>query len=263
VLFCFSSDSERSDFGINGNKEKSMLKFASIVSAVALTASVSTAAVLYQSPLTAPPLAAGNLVGQDGWVNHSGSANFIQVGSTGATIAHGSGSREDASVGITPISAGQTYYFGFDVVVTGSSESVYFAHFKDIGTDFTTRVFVAPATDGSDFTFGVSPAGSSASSTFATGFGFGTTNRVIGSYDADTREVKLWVNATAMGDASLSHIDPAPAAITAFALRQGGVNNTQVVSNLVVATSFGEVVPEPATLGLLAGAGILALRRRA
>ena len=44
------------------------------------------ASVLYSDPLTAPPLNAGNLVGQDGWTAHSGTANQIQVGASGVTL---------------------------------------------------------------------------------------------------------------------------------------------------------------------------------
>lgn len=42
---------------------------------------------LYVSALTSPPLTAGDLVGQDGWANHSGTGSLIQVGATGATLA--------------------------------------------------------------------------------------------------------------------------------------------------------------------------------
>ena len=130
------------------------------------------ASVLYSDPLTAPPLNAGNLVGQDGWTAHDGTANQIQVGGLGATLVQGSGSREDANVAFTPISAGQTYYFGFDVVVTGGNSNAYFAHFKDVTNDFTVRTFVAPSTNGGDFSFGLSPDGSSPTNTWATGLTF-------------------------------------------------------------------------------------------
>jgi len=207
------------------------------------------ASVLYSDPLTAPPLNAGNLVGQDGWTAHSGTANQIQVGALGATLVQGSGSREDANVAFTPISAGQTYYFGFDVVVTGGNSNAYFAHFKDAGTgtDFTVRTFVAPSTNGGDFSFGLSPDGSSPTNTWASGLTFGQTYRVVGAYSADTRLNRLWVDPTSEGSTSLSAIDPAAAVVAAFALRQAGGNSTQLVSNLSVGTTWDSVMPNVGT----------------
>ena len=205
------------------------------------------ASVLYSDPLTAPPLNAGNLVGQDGWTAHDGTANQIQVGGLGATLVQGSGSREDANVAFTPISAGQTYYFGFDVVVTGGNSNAYFAHFKDVTNDFTVRTFVAPSTNGGDFSFGLSPDGPSPTNTWATGLTFGQTYRVVGAYSADTRLNRLWVDPTSEGSTSLSAIDPAAAAVAAFALRQTAGNSTQLVSNLSVGTTWDSVMPNPGT----------------
>ncbi len=240
---------------------------ATLVAGLAVFSTAETrATTLYSSPLTAPPLNSGNLVGQNGWVAHSGTANQIQVGAAGTTLAQGSGSREDANVPLTPIAAGQTYYFGLDVVVTGGNTSVYFAHFKDAGagTDFTTRTFVTPFA-GFDFTFGLSAAGSAPDVTWATGLTFGETYRVVGSYTADTQLTRLWVNPAEELSTSISFTDPAAAAVAAFAFRQASGNSTQVVSNLAVGTTFTAVVPEPSTV-VLAAAGVglagLAARRR-
>lgn len=242
---------------------------ASLVASLALfTTSEARATTLYSSPLTAPPLNSGNLVGQDGWVAHSGGGSIpIQVGAAGTTLVQGSGSREDTNVPLTPISAGQTYYFGLDVVVNGGNTDVYFAHFKDAGTgtDFTTRTFVTPF-QGSDFTFGLSAAGSAPDVAWATGLTFGETYRVVGSYTADTRLTRLWVDPVDEASTGISFTDPAAAAVAAFALRQAGGNSTQAVSNLAVGTTFTAVVPEPSTVGLAIAGGLglagIAARRR-
>lgn len=222
---------------------------------------IASATPLYTSSMTAPPLTAGNLAGQDGWVAHSGAGSVpIQVGAAGTTLVHGGGSREDANVSFAAIGAGQTYYFGFDVVVTGGDTNVYFAHFKDAASDFTVRTFVtASVPPGSDFTFGLSAAGSAPDVTWATGLDFGTTYRVVGAYDADTQLNRLWVNPTVEGDTSISFTDPSPNAVSAFALRQSGGDSTQLISNLAVGTSFADVavVPEPSTYALLGGIGAL------
>ena len=231
-----------------------------------------SAATLYSSPMTSPPLAAGNLVGQDGWTAHSGAGVIpIQVTSSGTLVdSDGGGTREDANVAITPITTGQTYYFGFDVSVNGPTgvdpTTVYFAHFKDTANDFTTRTFVTPFA-GSDFTFGLSPSGSAPNVTWATGLSYGQTYRVVGSYANDTTlETRLWVDPVTELSTSIAATDSAAAAVSSFALRQASANNTQLITNLAVGTSFADVVnpvPEPSTLGILAaGFGLLAAARR-
>lgn len=217
------------------------------------------AATLYSSPMTAPPLTAGNLVGQDGWTAHSGAGVVpIQVTAAGTLVdSNGGGTREDANVAFTPIAAGQTYYFGFDVAVNGGTTQVYFAHFKDISTDFTTRTFVSPSLVGGDFVFGMSPAGSSPNVTWPSGQTFGQTYRLVGSYNADTLECKLWVDPTSEASPSISAIDSAANAVSAFGLRQATADNTQLITNLAIGTSFSDVVnpvPEPSTFGLAAAA---------
>lgn len=209
---------------------------------------------------------AGDLVGQDGWAAHSAAGSVpIQVTSDGIiALEQGGGPREDANVAFGAIAAGQTYFFGLDVIVDADSANVYFAHFKDTGNDFTTRTFVTPF-GGADFTFGLSAAGSSPDVTWATGLDFGTTYRLIGSYDADTQLTQLWVDPTDIDSTSISFTDPAPNNVSAFALRQAtNSTSTQMISNVYVGSSFEAAltgIPEPST-ALLGGLGILALLRR-
>jgi hypothetical protein len=242
--------------------------------ACTLCSTTSFAATLYSSPMTAPPLTSGNLVGQDGWTAHSGAGVVpIQVGSSGTLVdSTAGGTREDANVAITPISAGETYYFGFDVTVNGTSgdtpTNVYFAHFKDTGTDFTVRTFIT-AFAGADFTFGLSPAGSAPDATWATGLTYGQTYRVVGAYNSDTLENRLWVDPLTEASTSLSATDSAANAVSGFALRQATANTSQLITNLAVGTSFNDVVspvPEPSSIALagcgIGLAGIAAYRRR-
>ncbi len=247
----------------------------SIALAALLAGTISTAnaTVLYESSMTAgvtppsPALTSGNLVGQDGWAAHSGTGSLIQVGATGTTLVQGSGSREDANQAVTAIVAGQTYYYGFDVEVSGGDTDVYFAHFLNGATTFTTRAWVT-ADAGGDFTFALS-SGNSIGATWATPLTFGETYRVVGAYDFDSGTNRLWVDPVLETDTNLSVAGAASVAFDAFAFRQSSGDSQQLITNLAVGTTFADVVPVPEPtsfalggVGLVALAGIARARRK-
>jgi len=246
--------------------EPNMKNFNTIlaVSAVAAVCGAAEAAVVYSSSMKAPPMNSGNLVGQDSWVAISGAGSTpIQVGASGTTLVQGSGTREDAGRSFTAISAGQTYYFGFDVTVTGGNTNVYFAHLGDGGTsNFAARVFIT-ASAGSDFTFGLS-GNSNTFVTWGTGLSFGTSYRVVGSYTQGSNVTRLWVNPASESGTSITSTSSSSIAISSFGLRQASGNSSQLISNLAVATTFDEVslVPAPGAMALLGVAGLLGARRR-
>jgi hypothetical protein len=234
------------------------------VGAVAAVCGAAEAAVLYSSSMKAPPMNSGNLVGQDSWVAISGAGSTpIQVGASGTTLVQGPNSREDAGRSFTAISAGQTYYFGFDVTVTGGNSNVYFAHLADGGNSgFAARVFIT-ASAGSDFTFGLS-GNSNTFVTWGTGLSFGTSYRVVGSYTQGSNVTRLWVNPASESGTSITSTSSSSIAISSFHLRQASGNSSQLISNLAVATTFDEVslVPAPGAMALLGVAGLLGARRR-
>jgi hypothetical protein len=245
---------------------KLALTFFTGIAVLAVGSLASADVVLYETDFENPPFTVGNLVPQDGWGNHSGSGSFIQVNSDQAVeLVQGSGSREDASVGLGQTAvAGTIFGFEFDVTVSnnvdGASDATttYFAHFKDDGTGFNSRIFVtAPNTAGNNFTFGIGETSSSTiASTFATDFSFGTTYRLSGNYTFDTGISTLSVDGGASIDSS-SQADPGED-LSAWAFRQSGGNTSQVIDNLVVTSN----VPEPGTVGVLALFGIAGLMRR-
>jgi hypothetical protein len=234
------------------------------VGAVAAVCGAAEAAVLYSSSMKAPPMNSGNLVGQDSWVAISGAGSTpIQVGASGTTLVQGPDSREDAGCIFTAISAGQTYYFGFDVTVTGGDSNVYFAHLGAGGNSgFSARVFIT-ASAGSDFTFGLS-GNSNTFVTWGTGLSFGTSYRVVGSYTQGSNVTRLWVNPASESGTSITSTSSSSIAISSFHLRQASGNSSQLISNLAVATTFDEVslVPAPGAMALLGVAGLLGARRR-
>ena len=156
--------------------------------------------------------------------------------------------------------SGITYY-GFDMTQTAKSwgglstydfdnEKIYFGQKEQDGVAY----FGCSWTDGSS--------GETAFSTIQ--INLGQAYRVVGTLDFDGDEIRMWV------DPDASDYDNGAGDNTADAVLSytGGNWNTAIRlasgaeaqwDNVVVATDFVSVVPEPATLGLL-GFGALSLR---
>lgn len=200
------------------------------------------------------------------WGAHSG-AGAVPVTVTSGTIslAQGAGSREDVnrSTGST-MGAGDTWYAGFDVTVSGGNTTVYFAHFLAGTSLFGSRLFVTNTPTGlGDYTLGIG-SGASPNAVWSTGLSYDATYRVVVSYEYDTGDGYLWVNPSQQSDPSVFSTNFVANAFTAYAFRQAGGNSVQVIDNLKVATTFMEVIPEPSTFALvgLGGLALLGLRRR-
>lgn len=211
----------------------------------------------------------GNLAGQGSWTAHSGAGVLpVQVTSGLAVLAQAGGSREDVNTLLSgTLGAGQKYYSAFDLSNSGGNGNVYFAHFKDSGTfNFAARIFITSNTL-NDYTLGLSGSSSAIGATWASGLTFGTSYRVVSSYDFDTGGVELWVAPVNQGSTSITTSGTAAFAISSYALRQASPSagtSSQTVDNLCVADNFTDALnctPEPATLALL-GLGAMALIRR-
>jgi len=214
----------------------------------------------------------GNLVGQvpvpgpgGVWMAHSAEGvNPVQVVSGQAILNQTGTSSEDVNSGLGVVmGAGDKFYSAFDLTNTGGSSDVYFAHFKTSSTFYLARVFITAPTAGGDYTLGLS---NSSTIEFAWGsdLAFGSTYRVVTSYDYDTGVSELWINPVDESSTKLMTSTYFSDPVEQYALRQGGSGSSQAIDNLVVATTFNEAltgVPEPASL-LLLGLGALLLRRR-
>lgn len=254
-----------------------MLKsIVAVVALCALAASPVLGAVLVNETFTHPD---GNLVGQvptpgpgAAWAAHSGAGSVpVQVTGGKITLAQGSGTREDVNVDAgTAIGAGGKWYAAFDLSIPSVADAitnVYFAHFLQGTSNFTSRVWItAPeGAIGSGYRLALSNGSNmTAVGVAKTGdLAFDTTYRVVTSYDFDTKTGSMWINPTTEASTSFAATDAGFAnAVTAYAFRQGSGNSSQVIDNLLVGTTFGEVVPEPTTLVLLAAAGSMLWRRR-
>ncbi len=211
----------------------------------------------------------GNLVGNGGWTAVSGAGETpvqVQTGQVFLTQFNFPNiSEEDVS---NPLSetqtAGQTFYYGFDVVVNqlpdlGGVSQSYFAHFVapgDVGgsLNFVARTFVGSpnVTDPTKFTFGLRTENGSSPVKFTEDYTLGTTYRVVAAYDFDSGDSTLWIDPTSMASSSITEanmsidvaVDNSGFAINAFNFRQGGSSGdtTQTIDNLIVATTFEEAL---------------------
>ena len=207
----------------------------------------------------------GNLVGNGGWTNHSGSGSFIQVAGGAATLSHGGGSREDAGLNFADVSTG-ILTAEFDIVVTddvtplSGTDFEYFAHFMSEGSfNFRSRLDLVSPTGSGDYTLGIANNDSTADTVLGTDFSFGDTVAVQIAFNLDTGIASLTAGgATAigdLGDASLGET------LNRFALRQSesSASESIQVDNLVISRT----VPEPTSAIVLAAfAGLGVVRRR-
>jgi len=250
---------------------------------VALLAGAAQAEVLIGDNFDA--YTTGNLVGQGSWGSHSGTgSNPVQVldGAVAPdkeiSLTQASGSREDVyrELGRT-MGAGDKWYAGYTVTVTGPvSASDYFASFYELRSGsnyFPSKVGVTTAT-GADFTFYIHQGSGSTQAPYTvnwpTGFAFGESHRLVVSYEYDTGIGELWIDPSlSLGqDGSVKILTQNQAGSSLikahrYAFRQGSNQaGTQVVDDVIVATTWAEVVPEPATAALLALAAFSLARRR-
>jgi hypothetical protein len=199
----------------------------------------------------------GNLAGQDSWIAYSGIGQMpVQVSNGTIILKQGSGSREDVSksLGVT-MQAGDKFYAAMDVTVTADNADVYFAFFRDNGTGFTARTGVTTPTSTGDFTFALF-SGNSTTPIVTKGLGdfmYGQRYRVVTAYDFTSGTTDLWVNPINESSSKIEIVAYLATPIKNYAFRQAtGSNSVQTIDNLLVGTSFSEVVPEPATICLLA-----------
>ena len=230
-----------------------MKKVLSFVFAAMFAASVANAATLVSEDFS---YADGDLVGNGGWTNHSGSESFIQVASGEAVLSHGGGSREDAGVTFTEVTSG-VLSATFDLTVSddvtplGGTDFEYFAHFmSEGGFNFRSRLDVQSPNDAADgdYTLGLSTTSSTADIALGTDFSFGSTIAVTLTYDFSTGQSSLTVGSETVTSPSVS----VEAGLDRFALRQSNstADETITVDNLVI-TGDVVAIPEPSSVALV------------
>lgn len=216
----------------------------------------------------------GRLTNNTSWRAYSGADGSITNDGSQAWIGAGA---ED--VGATNVYAAQSglVYLGLDVRVNsrGSGGQEYTVGFLSGANTMAGRVFMSITNAGGGslaaglFRLGLGGDGTAA--TLATDvLSLGTTYRVVVGYNNATDTHSLWINPTGLDELTptLTITEAVTANPNGFFIRQantwGSGGTSWNADNLVVATDFASVVPEPSTLAMfsLAAAALLRYRRR-
>jgi hypothetical protein len=206
------------------------------------------------------------------WANHSGTANQVDVLSGAVNLT--ATESEDVNALITggPYTSGLLYYsliVNFSVLPAGAGG--YFAHFKDsTTTGFRARLFATTVGAAPGFyRLGINNGSTPISATFGTDLSLGSAYQAVVRYDVGAVATTLWVDPLLETDPSVTATDVVTGlGITSIALRQSRTSGptdmgTLTVDNVLVATSFAEVVsvPEPSSILLASLGGLLGLFR--
>lgn len=170
----------------------------------------------------------GNLVGNGGWTNHSGTGSLIQVISEQAIVTHGSGSREDANRSFDEVNSGvvaATFEISVDDLGSpySGSNNQYFLHFKD-GNTFTTRVAIVEPTSFGDYSLGIASQTDNYAVT-TTDFNFGETVPIYIAFDIDIGQATMTIGAETLTGA----IAGTGKTISEIALRQGDSSEDETI----------------------------------
>jgi hypothetical protein len=203
------------------------------------------------------------------WANHSGTLGQVDVQSGAVNLT--ATESEDVNALITggPYTSGLLYYsltVNFSVLPAGAGN--YFAHFKDATTGFRARLFATTvgATPGF-YRLAINNGSTPISATFGTDLALGSSYQAVVRYDAFAVATTLWVDPTLETDPSVTATDGVTGiGVSAIALRQSRTTGpvdmgTLTADNVLVATSFAEVVPEPSSIMLVSLGGLLGLFR--
>jgi hypothetical protein len=211
------------------------------------------------------------------WALHSGTGG--QTVTNEALVIDDAGTGDyNRSLGGAPAVSSGVLYAGFDMTVSetdlptsASGANPYFAHFGELTSgatsNFVSRVFLYSGTGANTFNIGISRgSGTGATTTnYPTELTAGTTYRVVHAYDLDNNVATLWVDPVDASSTNVTNNSGTldPAALNFFMFRiAGSSDGDKTVDNLVVSTSFAEVVPEPGSLAVLALGGLAVLARR-
>ena len=204
-----------------------------------------------EGPITAPAASP--------WHHTSGTERQLNVQNGALLLRENHSEDVAANLASGPFAAdsGVTLYAAFDLTAMAppSGEGTYFAHFRDSGSNFRGRVFIAPTADGQAgfYRIGISNNGKAEETAFfPQPLAIGTRYQIAVRYEVETAVSTLWVDPTDTDSESVDNNDSAsPKTITRFAFRQSlssgdGMGELQI-DNLVVASTLEEALAGPSS----------------
>jgi hypothetical protein len=243
---------------------------------VAMSAFSARGSLLVSDSFTYPD---GNLVGDmpaigGAWNAHSGTTAPILVSGDSINVNEATGVQDDNApfAGAFVDAAGDVLYSSFSVTIPTAPTTltpVYFGMFLNGTSNFTSRLWVdTPSSAGYRLALtqnsNVNPTVGTA--VYSSDLAFGQTYTVVTSYDFTNKNGMLWINPTSVASPSLGTTTDAGFSdpVSAYAFRQSATAGNVIINvdNLEVGTTFADVIPEPASLGLLLGCAGLVFTRR-
>jgi hypothetical protein len=223
-----------------------------------IAASTVRSSVLFSDDFSYPDGALVEVAGGK-WTTHSGTPGQARV--AGAQLQLSQRNSEDVSVllpggtGIT--NAAVAYYARFSVLFTAlpsGPNGTYFAHFKDGSPTTGLRCRIFATTNGAavgSFRCGIAAAANAASGWLPDDLHLSTKYTLICRMDRASNASTLWLNPASEADPGAASTDEAAVkAAVAFAFREslaGGAGIGELtVDDLIIATTFAEVVESPA-----------------
>lgn len=198
------------------------------------------------------------------WVAHSGQDsndcfvvnNQLRVSSTNAEDVHANFTNSAYASADSGMILFSKFTIKFEKLPSGSGGG-YFAHYKDLATNFRAKVFAE--TNGAaagTFRIGIANAGFTVAAV-PRDLSLGTTYTVVTRYNVSTAQSTIWVNPHSESSEGALATDPSsPVEVDSYCFRQDGSSPTAgviLVDDLQVGTAFTDVIPvvtPPAAISL-------------
>ncbi len=202
------------------------------------------------------------------WTAHSGTGTsgigeWVDVVSGQAELLIDGSEDVNRTLGVG-MGAGDTWYFAAEVTVNDQREDpsndlddTYFMHFMASSFDLRTRIYIDNPNTASEtnYTFGLAATSGGQFSKWGSDFEFGTAHTIVGEYDYDTGDARLWIDPVDINSPSISDLivdnpdrdtNSPMTAITALGLRQDSNNDNPshqvLVDTVAAADSFAEAL---------------------
>ncbi|MEI8288192.1 MAG: immunoglobulin domain-containing protein [Verrucomicrobiota bacterium] len=167
------------------------------------------------------------------------------------TTTNAYGTTTNLTYGFSPSNSVNALYASMKLYVptipnVASSSQTYFTHFSSDASGFRARIFLI--TNGAapgNFRIAIQNAGTAITNVLATDLSPNTAYTLVSRYVLRSASSTVWVNPTSevSGTSATAFDSQSPATINAYAFRQNTGEGVIDVDNLIVGTSFADVVP--------------------